>query len=404
MLVPDIELQGGKAVQSVRGREAVLERDDVLELAERFGRVGEVSVVDLDAARGQGENEDLIRRICRVADCRVGGGIRDEDKARRILRAGARKIVIGTAASREFLSRLPRQRVMVALDSFEGDVVTEAWTQRTGRTPVEMMQILAPYCSGFLCTFVETEGTMTGLPADRVRELKAATSLPLTVAGGVRSADEVRALDGAGVDVQVGMALYTGAVSPAEAFAACMDFRRGPLPTAVLDQQGQVLRVVRSTRETLVRSLEGGRAEYLVPAGDGWAEEPAPEQRVVRVHADCDRDSLVFHVDPTGPGCRRGTYSCIGTGGREFGLDRLYEIIVARRRDPRPGSYTSFLFEKDDRIPRKLNEEIYELLTARSRDDMVWEAADVLYFLLTYLAKHEVSLSEVVAELRGRER
>lgn len=407
MLIPSIDLMGGKAVQLRQGREKVLERDDVLDLARRFARVGEIAVIDLDAAKGIGDNEPLIREVCKVARCRVGGGIRTEDKARRLLRAGAARLIVGTAASRDFLSRLPRHRVIAALDSLYNDVVTEGWTTRTGRSPVEEMQVLAPHVSGFLCTFVETEGTLQGLPMDRVRDLRAATTLPLTVAGGVRSVEEVVALDRVGVDVQVGMALYTGVMDVSHAFTACVDFSKGPVPTVVRDRSGQVLMLAYSTPESLRRAIDEGRGVYFSRSRQAlWVkgETSGHTQSLVRVEPDCDRDALLFTVEQKGLACHRKTYTCFGWGDREFSLQSLFEVILNRRQDPKPGSYTSFLFEKDDRIPRKLNEEVYELLTAKDHEDVVWEAADVLYFLLTYLAKRGVDLEEVVAELHGRER
>lgn len=407
MLVPSIDLMNGKAVQLKQGKEKVLERTDVLELAEKFGRVGEIAVVDLDAAMGKGNNEDLIREIVKVATCRVGGGIRTEDQARRLLRAGAHRVIIGTAATQEFLSRLPRHRVVVALDSIEGDVVTEGWTTRTGKTPVEQMQILAPYAAGFLCTFVETEGTMKGIPVDRVRELRAATGLPLTVAGGVRNQDEVVALDREGVDVQVGMAIYTGAMDVADTFVDCIDFSKGLVPTVVQDENGQILMLAYSNGDSLKKAIESGRGTYFSRSRDSiWikGETSGNAQHLVRVMTDCDRDALLFIVGQKGVACHNGTYTCFAGGEKQFNLGTLFDVIMERLGDPRPGSYTSFLFEKEDRIPRKLNEEVYELLTAQSHDDVVWEAADVLYFLLTYMAKRGVGLDEVVAELRGRER
>jgi len=407
MLVPGIDVLGGRPVRALPGGEFTpIEGADVMELAGELSRVGEITLVDLDAALGRGDNEALLRRVLRRFPCRVGGGIRDEDKARRLLRAGARKVVIGTAASREFLSRLPRNRVLVAVDALEWDVVTDGWTRHTGRTPIEVMQIVAPYCSGFSCTFVEAEGSMAGLPVDRVRELQAATNLPVTVAGGVRSASEVRELDRMGVDVEAGTALRAGRFTAPEAFVACLDFPPDGIPAIVADRAGQILRLERSMAADLRASLETGRLEF--PCADREPGEAHGDgvlgARVIRALAACRRDAVVVVSDPAGNACTKGTYSCFGNGGREFGLQRLHEIIAARRADPRPGSYTSFLFEKEDRIPRKLTEEMYELLTARNRDDIAWEAADVVYFLLAYLVKHDVGLDEVVAELAGRER
>jgi len=396
VLVPAIEVMGGRAVRRVRGLDEVADCGDPVELAHTLGRLGEVAVVDLDAAVGRGENEAAIRRMVRVAACRVGGGIRTEDKARRLLRLGAHRVVIGTAACRDLLSRLPRSRVVVAVDAMDGEVVTEGRTQRTGRSPIETIQVLAPYASGFLLTFVDSDGGQDGVPMDRVPALRGATALPLAVSGGVATVEEVRALDAAGVDVQSAAAVPDGALDPADAFVACMDFSEGPIPAVFQDAAGQVLLVARCDPDTLRESLATGRCPF------GSLTQKGIE--MVRAVPDCGRHALVFRVVTRGPACRRGTWSCFGEGSREFSLARLCEVIQERRADPKPGSYTAFLFEKDDRIPRKLNEELYELLTARGHDDVVWEAADVLYFLLAYLVKNGVSLEEVVAELRGRER
>ena len=131
MIVASIDLRGGKAVQLRQGRELVLERDDVTDLAIRFGRLGEIAVIDLDAALGEGENTELILRLCRLARCRVGGGIRDVEQAKRFLRGGAASVIIGTAASETFLALLPRDRVLVALDTRDGKVAIDGWRSTT---------------------------------------------------------------------------------------------------------------------------------------------------------------------------------------------------------------------------------------------------------------------------------
>jgi phosphoribosyl-ATP pyrophosphohydrolase/phosphoribosyl-AMP cyclohydrolase len=173
MIVPSIDLQGGRTVQLVGGRDLALEAGDPAPLAARFGRVGEIAVIDLDAALGTGDNAALIAPLLDMARCRVGGGIRSVEQARRWLDAGAERIIIGTAATPALLRQLPPERVIVALDARDGEVVVEGWTRGTGRGVTERMAELRGLCGGFLVTFVEREGRMVGLDAGLVRDLVA---------------------------------------------------------------------------------------------------------------------------------------------------------------------------------------------------------------------------------------
>ncbi|MCA8950703.1 MAG: hypothetical protein KDE27_14470, partial [Planctomycetes bacterium] len=148
MIVPSIDLLGGRTVQLVGGETLALDAGDPRPLLRRFALAGEIAVVDLDAARGQGDNRELVRELCGAAELRVGGGIRDYEAACRWLDAGAARIVIGTAAEPALLRRLPRERVVVALDEKQGEVVTHGWRHATGRAVLERIAELRELCGG----------------------------------------------------------------------------------------------------------------------------------------------------------------------------------------------------------------------------------------------------------------
>ena len=224
MIVPCIDLQGGKAVQLLRGRRRLLAVEDVLGLLERFRRYPLLHVIDLDAALGRGRNTRWVRALCRGAKARVrvGGGIRSVARAEQVLRWGAEKVIVGSAAFRRgrvhhaFLRRLAarigRRRVMLALDAERGWIVVRGWRARLRLRPEEVMPELEPYCSEFLCTYVDAEGTMRGTNLAWFRKLRRATRLPITAAGGIRSRREVRALARLGMKAAVGIALYRGRI------------------------------------------------------------------------------------------------------------------------------------------------------------------------------------------------
>ncbi len=166
MIIPSIDLVDGRAVQLVGGEVEAIDAGDPVPILERFSVAGEVAVIDIDAARGEGTNRDLIRRLCRLAPVRVGGGIREVETALDWLDAGAEKVIIGTGATPELLSQLPAHRVIVALDSRNGDVVTHGWRRTTGASVLERIAELRDLCGGFLVTFVEREGRMRGTDVD----------------------------------------------------------------------------------------------------------------------------------------------------------------------------------------------------------------------------------------------
>jgi phosphoribosylformimino-5-aminoimidazole carboxamide ribotide isomerase len=228
MMIPCIDLQDGRAVQLVHGRKLKLAVDDVFGLLDRFGSYPLIHVIDLDAAMRKGSNGRLVRGLCVAAKkrkmrVRVGGGIRTVAQAAKIAGWGAEKIIVGSAAFKDgnvndkFLSRLVskigRQRIIVALDTEGGKILVRGWQDKLRLRPDEVIPQLEKYASGFLCTYVDAEGTMRGTNLKWFRSLRQATSRPITAAGGIRSRKEIQALERIQMDAAVGMALYTGKLS-----------------------------------------------------------------------------------------------------------------------------------------------------------------------------------------------
>ncbi len=223
MLIPSIDLMGGKIVQLVQGEKKALESEDFDYWIKRFSAYPLVQLIDLDAAMGSGSNRELVSMLCQRLPCQAGGGIRTIDRAQELLTAGARHVIFGSALLRdgkpnvafaeECSSCLGADRLTFAVDSRGGKVAIEGWRKATAISALEMMSALEAYCGAFLYTHVDTEGTMSGFPLHVARELREATSKQLIVAGGIRSTEEVEALAAIGVDAVVGMALYTGAIS-----------------------------------------------------------------------------------------------------------------------------------------------------------------------------------------------
>jgi len=220
MLIPSIDLMGGKIVQLVQGERKALEFENFEEWIARFSAFPLVQLIDLDAAIGTGNNQTLIHEFAKRLPCQVGGGLRSVRDAEEMLATGALRVILGSALIRDgvpdrtFAEDVARAlgpgKLVFAIDSKQGRVAIRGWRELTTITPLEMMAALEEWCAAFLYTHIDTEGSMRGIPLDTVRELRDSTRRQLIVAGGIATSEEIAQLDAMKVDAVVGMAIYTG--------------------------------------------------------------------------------------------------------------------------------------------------------------------------------------------------
>jgi len=223
MLIPSIDLMGGKIVQLVQGEKKVLEFDNFDYWIERFSDYPLVQVIDLDAARGARDNRQIVNHIVQRLNCQVGGGIRSLETARELLQAGARRVVIGSSLLKDgeidtsyaaiLAGDLGTSPLVFALDSRGGRVAIDGWRKETAVTAFDMIYALEPFCDTFLYTHIDTEGLMSGIPMETISAIRQATARRLVVAGGITSQREIDDLHALGMDSVVGMALYSGKLS-----------------------------------------------------------------------------------------------------------------------------------------------------------------------------------------------
>jgi phosphoribosylformimino-5-aminoimidazole carboxamide ribotide isomerase len=220
MLIPSIDLQGGRIVQLVQGEKLAIEASDPEVWIAKFSGFPRVQLIDLDAAKGQGDNSAMVADICRRLPCRVGGGIRSIERAKAVLDAGAHAVIAGSALFRDgavdasFARSLAEavgvDRVIAAVDSRGGHVAIHGWKTVLPITAVDAVRALEPFCSEFLYTHVDTEGLMQGTDIDAILAVRRATTRRVTAAGGITTWEDIDRLDALHVDAVVGMAVYTG--------------------------------------------------------------------------------------------------------------------------------------------------------------------------------------------------
>ncbi len=407
MLIPSIDLMDSKAVQLKQGKDKVLERDDVLELAKYYARFGEIAVIDLDAAMNTGKNnEELISQICKIAPCRVGGGIRSKDKAKKILSLGAKKIIIGTAANEEFLSELPSDKVIVAIDSKFGNITLEGWQKNTQIKTQEYVKRFENYCCGFLYTIVEKEGMLEGTNLEAFRKIRAITDKPIVAAGGITSIEEIKELEKMNISSQLGMSIYTGKIDLVDAFLELINFQKcnNLVPTIVQDiKTKQVLMLAYSNPDSLKKSLQDGKATYFSRSRNQlWTkgETSGNTQELITARFDCDADAILFKVNQKGNACHLDRFSCFED--KEFCINELYELIMDRKKKLPEKSYTTKLFKDEFYLKRKIMEESFECVNFEKGDGLSWESADLLYHLLVFMAMHNTTFNDLINNLSSR--
>ncbi|MCC7010740.1 MAG: 1-(5-phosphoribosyl)-5-[(5-phosphoribosylamino)methylideneamino] imidazole-4-carboxamide isomerase [Acidobacteria bacterium] len=222
MLIPSIDLMGGRVVQLQQGEKLVLASDDLDGWIDKFSAFPIVQLIDLDAAMGRPANDALVRRVASALPCQVGGGVRSIERAQELLAGGARRVILGSSLFNDrgvnrgraeaFAEVIDPDLLVGAIDSKGGKVVVHGWKTPIPVTPEDAARTLEPYVGAFLYTHVDTEGLLTGLNLSAVKSVQAATKRRLIAAGGIRNREEVDTLDRLGIDAVVGMAIYTGAM------------------------------------------------------------------------------------------------------------------------------------------------------------------------------------------------
>jgi phosphoribosylformimino-5-aminoimidazole carboxamide ribotide isomerase len=220
MLIPSIDLLGGRIVQLVQGEKLRLAFDDFEYWIEKFSRYPLVQLIDLDAAMRQGDNSALVAQISKRLPCQAGGGIHSIDRARQVLDAGAQRVIVGSALftadgavntgfASELAASVGAEHIVAGIDTKNGRIAVKGWKAQVELTPDQAIPQLEPHAAAFLYTHVDGEGLMQGFPIQVAARLRKLTARQLIVAGGIRSREEIDALDALGADAVVGMAVYT---------------------------------------------------------------------------------------------------------------------------------------------------------------------------------------------------
>ena len=415
MIIPSIDLKNRKAVQLERGKKEILNKKNIKNLAEKFNRFSEIAVIDLDSAiYGKNTNRDIVKKLCQNYQIRVGGGLNSPDKVKEVYSWGADKIIVGSSVFKNnkinypFLKEIKKitgkNRIVIALDIKDKKIAVNGWKKKINFDLEKAIMNLESYCSEFLITSVNNEGLLKGINYPLYEKLKKITDKKITAAGGINSLNEIKKLSKENFNIQIGMALYKNIFSVKDAFIKSLNWKKQKLiPAVVKDEKGQILMQAYMNENSLRKTFENNKMCYYSRSRKKlWTkgESSGNYQKFLKVRTDCDRDSLLFTVKQINKACHLDQYSCFNE--KKFFFKDLIDRIKDRIKSNPEDSYTAKL--TDEKLHDKLIEEINELITSNSRSNRIWEAADLLYFLLVYLEKNNIDLEEVKNELKRRYR
>lgn len=316
MIIPSIDIMNGKVVQLKQGKEKVYENSNIDKVIEQYKIFPEINVIDLDSAMGNGNNKDLIKRICKQIDCNVGGGIRTIEIAEEYINAGAKSIIVGTKANKEFLMELPKNKVIVALDVKQGKIAVNGWKELEEHNIYDRMKELEDYCRKYLVTNVDVEGLNAGTNLKFFESLVGKTKNDIMVAGGITTIKEIKYIHKLGFDQVLGMAITSGKLNISDCYIEIIDFEKhdGLIPTIVQDiNTKEVLMLAYSNKESLKKTYELNLATYYNRARKKlWTkgETSGNTQKIEKVYLDCDSDTLLFLVSQKGVACHRNKRTC----------------------------------------------------------------------------------------------
>lgn len=365
-------MKDGSVVQLKNGKDLVLKRDDADELIAEFDKYGEVAIIDLDQAlrntdeNGNTKNTELLKKLLKKGNVRVGGGIRDVKKAKELISLGAEKVIIGSAAwnakagadsavaelgrsksveqnagavrqvqrpsilNVEFLEELVaaigKERIIISVDAINGKIAVKGWTETVDISLIDGAKEAEKYCSELLFTCVEKEGCMQGTDMAAVKSLRDAVSCRVVAAGGVNSLEQVCELEKMGCDVQLGMALYTGVVGLKDSFIGCINWEKCDGLVPVIAQSAdtrEVLMLGFANKEALEKTFDSEKLTFFSRTRQKlWTkgETSGHFLEVVKLRADCDRDTILATVIPHGGVCHTGSWTCFSSRADSVGI------------------------------------------------------------------------------------
>ncbi len=422
-LTPCILIDGGKAVRWFDGRTVIAE--DVVELARRYSEHGADELLIFDMSKSDEEHDlaiDLMKKINRVIGIPMvaGGNISRQEDVKKILYAGAKRAMLNMSKPvsvellKEVSKRFGKHRIAVSMNDFDQlfkhqHLIEESCSELVFMHRLDLASV--ENITDIPCVVV----TDTMEQSEILKILK--SQGVKGVSGKFISQQDMNFDKFKSVCIEEGIQMTS--------FESMMDFSElklnsdGLIPVIVQDYQtNEVLMLAYMNEEAFEHTIMTGRMTYFSRSRQSqWVkgETSGHFQYVKTLTADCDKDTLLAKVEQIGAACHTGNRTCffqpiVGTDAEPKNplqvFETVYNIIVDRKKNPKEGSYTNYLFDKGlDKILKKVGEEATEIVIAAknpNQEEVKYEISDFLYHMMVLMVERGITWEDITNELAER--
>jgi len=388
------ELNIGK-IKSSYENQLKIDENFIINYAKRINYFGSVVVSNI-------KSHNLLKGICDVAECDLVMNLPKLETVQEVLRKGVKKVIIPVEKVEDIGQKVSKNIIIARITLRKTSLLNNNLIDLKAELKEEVNSVVS-YCSEILIDYDEDltldESTVLAV-IDYISEF---IDYPLTFLDTNYKFTEL--LEKKGVNPFIYSSEMLEEKEMLKIFTQALDFQKleGLIPTIVQDEHNQILMLAFSTQDSLTQALIQKKGIYYSRSRKSiWikGETSGNYQMLNKVRYDCDQDALLFNVSQEGVACHLQRYSCFGN--KEFELSDLYEIIQDRILNPVANSHTSKISKDERLIIEKIKEESNEVINYTNDENLVWEIADLLYFVMVLMAKKEIKLQDILNELWSR--
>jgi phosphoribosyl-ATP pyrophosphohydrolase len=372
-----------------------IEDSYIIDYAKRINYFGSVIISNCSS-------NDLLKSVCSVAECYLMMDTPNVESIKLGLQMGVRKFIVPDKEL-EKVSKVASNNIIIGKITLKEKSLLNDDLNVLGDELSEVLNDLKPYCSEILIDWddkIKIDKDKIPLIADIISRF---IKFPLTILD--PRGQNSKELERKGINPFIISENSFSEEEMIKIFMSIQDFQKnnGLIPTIVQNEHQQILMLAYSSQDSLSQALIQKQGIYFSRSRKSiWikGESSGNYQKLYQVRYDCDQDTLLFTVHQLGFACHLERYSCFED--KHFNFLDLYEIIEDRIKNPVPKSYTSKISKDEELIIGKIREEADELVNYVDQDNLVWEIADLSYFILVLMAKKGIKIQDILNELWKR--